>query len=466
MEISRGTSFQNPSLSLSDFVINKNELYTDNLTKLHVYNLEEKKQSNIEFNNNNIYYTSKIIISKCGNFLLVGLNDGTIYKIDIVSHSVLQTFIGHIKLIRSIVFGDNGAFFSLSDDNSIKKWDIITGQCIKTLNFIPFWTICILYDSPDRLFFSTHDGKIGCLNSENGQEINKISPHAQPIFELYIVNDKWMASGCRWEGTITLWDRKTLTCIKKFTSKYSLLKFNVSSCECFIIAEFTNYPKSIIIKIWNISTSDFNCVSEFEDNYLNYQISTIKIEISLDKKLFYIGRSNGEIQKYTVDIVLKRDKYKLYKLLLSGNIVSENIVSGKIVDYKKQDILFKISAKTSARIDKDVIVLTDHLNNESFHIFIPNECNHNQWSCDYNQLSCNQWSCDKLSCNQWVECINIISFQLALPLDERYNYLFAQKIIDNYRFDVFQTIFFFYSQSGSGKFLLSRNNLYFIKIYL
>lgn len=377
---------------------------------------------------------SIIKISQCRNFLLCGSYTGIINLINISLRSVIQKYIGHTEKINCIVFGkDDGIFFSCSEDHSIKKWDIETGKCINTLNIdngdVP---LCILYDSPTSIFCSTFQGKIFLINIETGQKIHQTDKQTNPSWNLYYINQDLIASNCTAGGSIKIWNKQDLTIVKTFDDAhlpYKTVKSNVTHDNFFIIAEYKENNYNVYIKIWDISTG--NCVGKINNISSNKNKFTFSIA-NCGKKI-YLGRDTGDISEYEIEIILKEEK-KEYKLLFDGRIVEY---------YNTNHILFTITKETILEYDPKnfKIKLNNQINNKSFTINTIFTIN-STFDKDY---------------YEFIECINIISSQLALP---RYNYLSTQKIIENYRFDLLQTICFFYSQTT-----LSRNILNNILIY-
>ncbi|BGO89457.1 hypothetical protein NBRC10512v2_001415 [Rhodotorula toruloides] len=69
-----------------------------------------------------------------GLFAATGSRDKTIKIWDAVSGQCLKTLVGHDNWIRALVFHPSGKFLlSASDDKTIRTWDLATGRCLKTL---------------------------------------------------------------------------------------------------------------------------------------------------------------------------------------------------------------------------------------------------------------------------------------------------------------------------------------------
>ncbi|GAA5929671.1 hypothetical protein JCM10213_006432, partial [Rhodosporidiobolus nylandii] len=69
-----------------------------------------------------------------GAFAATGSRDKTIKIWDAVSGQCLKTLVGHDNWVRALVFHPSGKFLlSASDDKTIRTWDLLTGRCLKVL---------------------------------------------------------------------------------------------------------------------------------------------------------------------------------------------------------------------------------------------------------------------------------------------------------------------------------------------
>ncbi|GAA5951878.1 hypothetical protein JCM3765_003144 [Sporobolomyces pararoseus] len=70
-----------------------------------------------------------------GMFAATGSRDKTIKIWDCLSGQCLKTLVGHDNWVRGLIFHPSGKFLiSCSDDKSIRTWDLVTGRCLKTVN--------------------------------------------------------------------------------------------------------------------------------------------------------------------------------------------------------------------------------------------------------------------------------------------------------------------------------------------
>ena len=64
----------------------------------------------------------------------VGSDDNTVKLWDVASGECLQTLEGHSHWVSSVSFSPDGKkLASGSGDNTVKLWDVQSGQCLQTL---------------------------------------------------------------------------------------------------------------------------------------------------------------------------------------------------------------------------------------------------------------------------------------------------------------------------------------------
>ncbi|MGV0102186.1 WD40 repeat domain-containing protein [Nostoc sp. DSM 114160] len=80
---------------------------------------------------NSVY---SVAFSADGCILASGSGDQTVKLWDVDTGNCLRTLSGHTRWVWSVGFSPNGqSVVSCSEDETIKVWDVETGACLKTL---------------------------------------------------------------------------------------------------------------------------------------------------------------------------------------------------------------------------------------------------------------------------------------------------------------------------------------------
>lgn len=93
----------------------------------------EKGDCTLRFNNFKIPYCAAISPGD-PNLILVGSADGGISQWDLRTGEKQLEYLEHTGTVNSIIFIDDSRFTSISDDNTIKTWDVGTPVPRRTLN--------------------------------------------------------------------------------------------------------------------------------------------------------------------------------------------------------------------------------------------------------------------------------------------------------------------------------------------
>lgn len=81
-----------------------------------------------------------------GVYVATGSRDKTIKLWDALSGQCLRTFVGHDNWIRALVFHPTGKYLlSASDDKTIKVWDLVNGRCTKTVEAHSHFVTCMAW---------------------------------------------------------------------------------------------------------------------------------------------------------------------------------------------------------------------------------------------------------------------------------------------------------------------------------
>ncbi len=352
------------------------------------------------------YYNSIInmSISKNNKYLLTTSGDFTAKLVDISSKIVIKTFTGHTKSINCAIFGNGDDVFTASNDKTIKRWNILSGdngsndigfnKCVYTYYGHKKCVKCVILDEiNNRIFSSSWDSKIIRWDVDTGEKMSIMSGHTNVVHSICFVNPNTIASASA-DKSIKLWNITTFECIKTLKSHTDWVRSVVTAPDGLHILSGGD---DCTVKIWDIRTG--KCLDS-----LKYHDSNIhKVVVSSDGKHIISGRMSRD---YSGELVIAQVSpfftYIVYKLnnitLLSDGILRDN---NKIIyQIKSNDIITSIN-KYSLQIG-----------NETF-TTITREA------------------------QALIEYIKAVQLQLTLPLherDDKYN------IINRYRFEILQII--------------------------
>jgi len=118
---------------------------------------------------------------------------------------------GHTQSIQSIAFSpDGGTIASGSWDDSIRLWNVDTGEDLRTLTGHGFWVNSVDF-SPDgsTLVSGSGDSTIRLWDVDTGKHLRTLDGHTNMVYGVEFGPDgRTLASGS-WDGTVLLWDLGT-----------------------------------------------------------------------------------------------------------------------------------------------------------------------------------------------------------------------------------------------------------------
>ena len=103
-----------------------------------------------------------------------------------------------------------------SKDNSIKLWDVDTGECLRTLTGHS-GTVISLHLLPNNILASgSLDKSIKLWNVSSGECIRTLNGHSEYVYALQLLAKNKLASGS-WDRSIKIWNINTGECIRTMT---------------------------------------------------------------------------------------------------------------------------------------------------------------------------------------------------------------------------------------------------------
>ena len=256
--------------------------------------------------------------------------------------SLIRDFNQHSGSVRSIQFIENSnRLISASQDNTIKVWDLKTGECLKTLNEHERWVTCILTISNNQLVSSSNDKTIKIWDLEKYECVNSLISDSS-VYSLCQLQDNKLATG-RMDGLIDIWDMNSLTIQETILAHDDW----ITSLKLIDNQRFISCSGDSLMKIWNIES--FGCIRTLAGHSniiygFDFTHDGLLLSGSSDKSIKIWNIESGECLK-TISLENSIICFKKVSndLLVVGtnNQNGENLI---IYDYAKNKILRKYSA--------------------------------------------------------------------------------------------------------------------------
>ena len=222
-------------------------------------------------------------VTQCGGFLLAGCGDRTGRVVDLKTKTMI-TLKGHAHYVNCIIECEDTDILTCSWDKTIRRWNRLTGECIRTYTGHGDFVKGIVYDKKTkRIFSGSNDYTIIVWNADTGEQIGVIKGHSHNVTCLAFVNATTIVSGS-YDKTVILWDILTMKEVKTMSSRTCIF-FCVAVTpdrQYVISGSFDN-----TVEVWSIATG--KCVATIPD--IDHSVG--KVEVSADGKYVFIGFKFG-----------------------------------------------------------------------------------------------------------------------------------------------------------------------------
>ncbi len=124
---------------------------------------------------------------------------------------LIRTLKGHTDVVKAVsVTPDGRRAISASDDNTLKVWDMETGDEIRTLKGHTGWVLAVSV-TPDgrRAISASFDKTLKVWDMETGDEIRTLKGHTGWVLAVSVTPDGRRAISASFDKTLKVWDMET-----------------------------------------------------------------------------------------------------------------------------------------------------------------------------------------------------------------------------------------------------------------
>ena len=246
-----------------------------------------------------------LAISSDGKILATGDTSGEIRLWRTKDGTEIAICKGHSSWVQSLAFNREGTMFASSDDNTVRLWDLKTGNCLKTFPRHDFPKTKTSWENSVRSVAFSSDSKtlatggfakkIKLWNPENGERLKTLSKAKTKdcIHSIAFSPDgKWLASGSD-DKTLRLWDLNTYECVRILEGH---------EAPVYSVAFSPNGNGKILasgsddntVRLWDLNT--YECVRILE----GHEASVYSVAFSPDGKWLASGSRYGKIKLWNV----------------------------------------------------------------------------------------------------------------------------------------------------------------------
>lgn len=218
--------------------------------------------------------------------------EATASETGIVQTNPVRSFLGHTNQLSMAVFSADGKkFVSGSYDQTIRLWDVESGQELKVFSNHTEWVKGVAISQDDEIVVSASlDHSAKAWNSQTGQEICSFGDESIIQSVAISPNKKYIVTGSE-AGTVRLWDlesKKEIFCLGEHMTGALATSF---SPDGNLIAVSTG--KSIYV--WKTQTGEK--ILHFETN----KARVLCLKFMSDSKHLVSGSEDGIVRLYNID---------------------------------------------------------------------------------------------------------------------------------------------------------------------
>ena len=171
-------------------------------------------------------------------------------------------------MITCVALLPDGRIVSGSFDMTHRIWDPNTGECLKTLEGLPYLVSCFAVLNDGRIVSGSNDGTLCIWDPSTGERLRTLKGHSSAVSCVAVLKDGCIVSGSR-DGTLRIWNPDKGECLKTLDGRSGWIAYIAVLPNGSIVSG----SGAGILRIWNPDTGKcynalrgysyrVNCVSE------------------------------------------------------------------------------------------------------------------------------------------------------------------------------------------------------------
>ncbi|MEI6899700.1 MAG: TIR domain-containing protein, partial [Bacteroidota bacterium] len=227
---------------------------------------------------------------------------------------------GHTKWVRSLAVSPNGEWIaSGSWDNTIKIWDIESGECRTTLvghsNYVD--SVAITPDG-SRIFSGSNDNSLREWNTISGKPLAKLDGHSDQFRSVVALNDNIHILSGGFDQSIRVWDINSGLCIRTILcgtdNSYDVFGLAVNLEGTKVISGHRNGES----RIWNLENGECLTILKGHSDIVN------SVQITPDGLLAVSGSHDKTIKVWNLEKgtcigTMEGHENKIHSIAISPN---------------------------------------------------------------------------------------------------------------------------------------------------
>lgn len=260
---------------------------------------------------------SSVCLSGDSRFALCGSSDDTLKLWEVATGQCLRIFEGHTSSVNSIYLSaDNRIALSGSSDHTLKLWEVATGRCLRTFTGHTDWIFSVFLSADGQFALSgSYDRTAKLWEVATGRCLRTLAEHTNPVYSVCLSKDGRLALSGSHDHTLKLWEVATGHCLHTLVGHTDGV-FSVCLSADSQFALSGSHDRTL--KFWEVATG--RCLRTFAE----HTSPVYSVCLSEDGRLALSGSHDGTAKLWEVTTGICLHTFKGYAH--KGNTYEANSV--------------------------------------------------------------------------------------------------------------------------------------------